>query len=83
VTAAAQILTTQPIDLLLTDGSLPDGSGVVLARSARSVRPELKVILASGSLDTDQGFDAVLLKPFDSAQLLHAVTTVLNELPVA
>ncbi|MET0389364.1 MAG: PAS domain S-box protein [Polyangiales bacterium] len=86
VATAAQILAAQPIDLLLTDGILPDGSGVALARSARSVRPNLKVILASGSIDAESGFDAILLKPFDSAQLLRTVAAVLDEahiLPLA
>jgi two-component system, cell cycle sensor histidine kinase and response regulator CckA len=76
---AAQVLGSQAIDLLITDGSLPDGSGVVLARSARSVRPELKVVLASGSLEADPIFDAVLLKPFDSSQLLAVVAELMGE----
>jgi two-component system cell cycle sensor histidine kinase/response regulator CckA len=79
VAAAAQILGSQPIDLLITDGSLLDGSGLVLARSARSVRPELKVVLASGSLEADPIFDAVLLKPFDSSQLLEVVAALMGE----
>ena len=79
VATAAQVLSSQPIDLLITDGSLPDGSGVVLARSARSVRPELKVVLASGSLEADPIFDAVLLKPFDSSQLLEVVSALMGE----
>jgi CheY-like chemotaxis protein len=79
VATAAQVLGSQAIDLLITDGSLPDGSGVVLARSARSVRPELKVVLASGSLEADPIFDAVLLKPFDSAQLLQVVSELMGE----
>jgi PAS domain S-box-containing protein len=79
VSTAAQILTTQPIDLLLTDGSLPDGSGIALAHSARSMRPQLKVILASGSLEADHSFDAVLLKPFDSGLLLRTVAAVVAD----
>ena len=83
VAAAAQVLGTQPIDLLITDGSLPDGSGLVLARSARSVKPELKVVLASGSLEADPIFDAVLLKPFDSKELLEVVEALMGEPPLA
>jgi PAS domain S-box-containing protein len=79
---AALVLGSQPIDLLITDGTLGDGSGVVLARSARSVRPELKVILASGSLEADPIFDAVLLKPFDSSQLLAVVAELMGEPPL-
>ena len=80
VATAAQILSSQPVDLLLTDGSLPDGSGVALARSARQVQPELRTILASGSLIAEPGFDAVLFKPFDTQQLLRVVSEVMGEL---
>jgi CheY-like chemotaxis protein len=79
VATAAQILSSQPVDLLLTDGSLPDGSGVALARSARHLQPELRTILASGSLNAEPGFDAVLYKPFTSQQLLQVVAQVLGE----
>lgn len=79
VATAAQVLSSQPIDLLITDGSLPDGSGIVLARSARSVRPELKVVLASGSLEADPIFDAVLLKPFAASELLEVVSALMGE----
>ncbi|MEY4582875.1 MAG: hypothetical protein RL701_7578, partial [Pseudomonadota bacterium] len=73
VAAAKQILATQPIDLLVTDGMLPDGSGIVLARSARTVQPGLKIVLISGSFETSENFDAVLLKPFDTDQFLQVV----------
>jgi PAS domain S-box-containing protein len=73
VAAATQILASTGIDLLITDGSLTDGSGQVLARSARAVRPELRVVLVSGSADGDEEFDAVLRKPFDTADLLQIV----------
>jgi PAS domain S-box-containing protein len=73
VGAATQILTTQHVDILITDGSLPDGSGVVLARSARTVQPALKVVLVSGGFEQGEGFDAVLLKPFELDQFLRVI----------
>jgi two-component system, cell cycle sensor histidine kinase and response regulator CckA len=79
VSAAMQILATHVIDMLITDGSLPDGSGVVLARSARSVQPALKVVLVSGSLEPSEGFDAVLLKPFQLDQFLRVIHSVAAE----
>jgi PAS domain S-box-containing protein len=78
VASAAQVLASQPVDLLLTDGSLPDGSGFVLARSARKAQPELKVVLVSGSFESDEGFDAVMLKPFETAQLLRLVAELMS-----
>ena len=82
VATAAQILSSQAVDLLLTDGSLPDGSGVALARSAKHLQPQLKTILASGSLSAEPGFDATLWKPFDSQQLLRTVADVMGEHPL-
>jgi PAS domain S-box-containing protein len=72
VSSAARILASETIGLLITDGHLPDGSGTVLARSARSAHPELRVILVSGSEPTG-GFDGALSKPFDTAALLALV----------
>jgi PAS domain S-box-containing protein len=80
VAAATQILASTGIDLLITDGSLTDGSGQVLARSARAVRPELRVVLVSGSADGDEEFDAVLRKPFDTADLLQIVAELAQRL---
>jgi PAS domain S-box-containing protein len=79
VSAATQILTTQHVDILITDGGLPDGSGVVLARSARTVQPGLKVVLVSGSFEQGEGFDAVLLKPFELDQFLRVIQAVAAE----
>ena len=71
---AAEALGAETFDLLLTDISLPDGSGAVLARSARVVRPDLPVVLMSGSEEIDDVFDAALTKPFDERALLDAIS---------
>ena len=71
--AAAEALSAQSFDLLLTDVSLLDGSGAVLARSARAVRPELPIVLMTGSEEAEEGFDGTLEKPFVEQTLLDAV----------
>lgn len=45
---ARQVLSEQSIDLLLTDISLPDGSGLDVAREALARNPGLPVIVCSG-----------------------------------
>jgi PAS domain S-box-containing protein len=76
---AARLVVSEEVDLLITDGALPDGSGQVLARSARIVRPHIRVMLVSGDGPSDdENFDAVLLKPFDQAQLVKAVTALIG-----
>ena len=70
---AAEALSAERFDALLTDVSLLDGSGAVLARSARAVRPELPILLMTGSEEVADEFDGTLAKPFDERALLDAV----------
>jgi PAS domain S-box-containing protein len=78
---AAETLASEPIDLLLTDIALLDGSGTALARSARAVRPDLPVVLMSGSEHVEDAFDGALTKPFDEAALLEAVAKAIAAAP--
>lgn len=63
----------QRIDLLLTDFSLPDGSGPELGRALREREPDLKLLIATGhpeqraALREDER-TAVISKPFDLQQ---------------
>ena len=45
---ARQALREQDVDLLMTDISLPDGSGLDVAREALQQNPSLPVIICSG-----------------------------------
>lgn len=72
------------IDLLVTDISLPGMRGPDLARFARSIRPDLPVLFASGSMmmeeiDPLQVISGALAlpKPFTTEQLLEAVAATL------
>ena len=79
--SAAEILGSTPIDLLITDLHLPDGSGAVLARSARTARPNLRVVIMSGSAKGEETFDGALAKPFDETTLLRVVADALGAVP--
>ena len=74
---AAELLAAEGFDLLLSDVSLLDGSGAVLARSARAIRPDLAIVLMSGSEDVHDEFDGALTKPFDEKSLRDAVARAL------
>jgi two-component system cell cycle response regulator CpdR len=76
--AAAEALASEPIDLLVTDVTLLDGSGTALARSARAVQPELPIVLMSGTEELDAAFDAALTKPFDEKTLLETVARAMG-----
>jgi nitrogen-specific signal transduction histidine kinase/CheY-like chemotaxis protein len=90
-TEAAQILRDlgQRIDLLLSDVVLPGMTGPELAELGQQVRPAMRVLLASGYSEeaiSRRGQIAairMLQKPFEPAQLLAAVRSVLDEEPRA
>ncbi len=77
---------TRPIHLLLTDVVLPGMSGPELAEQLKAVRPELKVLFASGYSDhalLRQGAiahgAAFVPKPFDAMTLVGRVSDLMLE----
>jgi DNA-binding NtrC family response regulator len=74
-----------PIDLVLLDLSLPDGNGLDLFPLMLDKRPELKIVICTGSTyDYNRenlqknGIMAFLQKPFNLDNLMQ----ILEELPV-
>jgi CheY-like chemotaxis protein len=74
---ALSILTSNPIDILLTDVGLPDMPGTTLASHAKSRFPALDVIFATGEAPgtdlTKLGMARTLVKPFTFDQLAAAI----------
>jgi len=81
--ALAILRRDEPIDLLFTDIVMPGGmSGVELARQARQLRGDIRVLLTSGyaaaaESRTDEGF-AVLSKPYRQKQLAERIAGLLR-----
>jgi len=76
--ALAVLQRDSTIEILLTDLGLPGMNGRELVEQARKLKPDLKVIIASGySTEADDApKDAVYLtKPFDLAQLRRALAS--------
>ena len=77
----------EPIDLLFTDLVMPHGiSGGELARRARQIRPELKILLGSGysariSPDAAAASLPILGKPYRQVELAAKLRAVLAGLP--
>jgi CheY-like chemotaxis protein len=83
VRSAAQVAREQPIDLLISDVGLPDGSGHDLMRIVRQEHPDLPGIALSGyGMEEDMaksrqaGFGIHLTKPVNVQQLTHAIEQV-------
>jgi CheY-like chemotaxis protein len=84
---ARRHLRTQPVDLVLLDVRLPDGSGLDLAEELRDGvlgnRPRV-VILSASVLPMERdaalrsGVDAFLGKPYRPADLVQTLRTVLD-----
>ncbi|MGH8202016.1 MAG: response regulator [Steroidobacteraceae bacterium] len=75
---ALSILTSNPVDVLLTDVGLPDMSGTELASHAKSRFPALNVIFATAEA-ADMAMATLraartLVKPFTFEQLAAAIT---------
>jgi DNA-binding response OmpR family regulator len=84
--AAWQALKANRYDLLLTDNSMPEISGVELLAKLRAAQMSLPVIMATGTLPKEDLTlyprlqpDAMLLKPYTLEKMLKTVKTVLNE----
>lgn len=78
-TTALEIFARQPVDLLLTDVSLPDLSGIALAQRLQQARPDLPVIFATGygHVGTLPGRRTGLLpKPFTIDSLASAIVAM-------
>lgn len=67
-------------DLLISDLSLPDGSGLDLMRHLRPVQPALKSIALTGFTESrdvqdckDAGFNAYIPKPIDFNKLRSVI----------
>jgi PAS domain S-box-containing protein len=68
------------IDLLITDFSMPGMSGSELARSARALRPDLPILLATGYAELPDNSDNSLprlSKPYQQDQLAAEIARVL------
>jgi two-component system, NtrC family, sensor kinase len=80
VEALAMLRAGEPIDLVLSDIVMPRGiSGVDLAQRAVMSRPQIKVLLTTGSHDSSRSQQfPVLPKPFTNLELGVAIKQVLQ-----
>lgn len=77
--------TPDDFDLVITDQIMPHGTGLELAQDLLGLRPELPIIVTTGSADLinterarETGVKAVFSKPIDSELLLQRVRSLLD-----
>ncbi|MGX7951102.1 PAS domain S-box protein [Tsuneonella sp. HG249] len=73
---ALEILQRKAIDLMITDYAMPQMNGAELVRRAAAIKPDLKIILASGYADLPHGEELTLprlSKPYSEKDLNDAI----------
>lgn len=83
---ALQLFLNEPdkFDVLITDQTMPDLTGINLIHTIRETRPDILAILATGYSDTVSRDDAEKMgihfinKPFDAIEMLKLVSESLN-----
>jgi two-component system response regulator PilR (NtrC family) len=82
---ALGLLERQPVDLLISDISMPDMSGVDVLRAARTLNPDLAGIMITAFASTETAVEALRLgaydyvtKPFDVDELKLVVRKALE-----
>ncbi|WP_018751678.1 response regulator transcription factor [Paenibacillus sanguinis] len=85
--AALEALKEVPVDLLITDISMPRLNGLDLIRQAREIQPDLKVIILSGYDDfvylkegMALGIENYLLKPINLEEFNATLQAVIEKL---
>ena len=72
--AALRLAEEQEYDLLVLDVVMPGLDGDIVARKARELRPEQRILFVTGSYGADRvGLEPTLFKPFGPEELLEAV----------
>lgn len=86
VLAALRVLQEEPIDVIVTDIRMPNGTGIDLLRAVRQMNADIQVILLTGygQLSTameamEHGAFAYLEKPFDHQVMLDKVRSSLEK----
>lgn len=83
---AIEVLHRHTVDLLLQDLSLPDGYGIDIIKQAKSLYPDIRIIIITGHADFQSAVEGIrngiydyIEKPIDSDILLHRLQRAIVE----
>jgi len=86
-TEAVKAFANDPhqFDAVMTDMNMPEADGLSVARQVRGIRPDVPMVLVSGSIDealrkaaAEAGIAGILCKPFTMQELKEVVLPVLD-----
>jgi CheY-like chemotaxis protein len=82
---AIEVLGARPVHCLVLDVRMPGLGGLEVLRTLGDSAPEVPVVVLTGSAESrvrkealDLGAAAVLPKPFEARELVHAVATAVH-----
>jgi two-component system, OmpR family, response regulator len=79
IVRAKEILATKHIDVLISDFSLPDGTGEMLVSPKKA---EVNILVTGNFIDfrraKDMGFDSAFLKPWKPRELIAAINSCIR-----
>ena len=81
--AISYVESGEPLDLVLTDITMPRVDGIAFGRYVRSTRPDVGIVTMSGRYRPAEAAPSLagvshLIKPFSTEQLLDSVSAALN-----
>ncbi len=83
--AALEIVKAETVDLMIIDLMMPGMNGIETYKKAKTISPGIKALLSTGYRVDDEeqaimneGFSAIIQKPFVSAQLAQIIYDTLN-----
>jgi two-component system response regulator PilR (NtrC family) len=86
---AMATLRQQAVDVIISDVKMPDMGGIDLLRAARSLHPDIEVIMMTAFASEDTAHEAFLLgafdfvhKPFDNELLKEKVARALQKISI-
>ncbi len=73
-------------DMIITDLTMPNMTGIELAQEIKMIRPAIPIILCTGFAGKitvpdalEKGFAELLLKPVDARELAHIIRKILDK----
>jgi len=81
---ALEHLKTNEVNLMVTDIDMPEMSGIELIKATKELKPNLPILIVSGSCDSEtmneivkMGISDYIAKPFQLDSLEHSIESIL------